>query len=169
MAPDLVDLYIEAMRYLPSIREGRVKVWRQDASENDFTAVAAFKDDKLAGVAYGFRGNPDRWWDQQLRRGLSQNQTARREMHGIVNNYFELAEIHVAPSQQGQGIGRELIERLLADAPQPYVLLSTPEVPQERNAAFGLYRSLGFADVLREFRYDGDVRPFALLGRALPL
>lgn len=169
MAPELVDLYIRAMHYPVTIREQRVSVWQRDSAETDFAAVAAFDEGALAGIAYGFRGSPHRWWDRQLRRGLVDNHAMTPEMTEIVNNYFELAEVHVSPQRQGGGIGKALIGRLLRKAPQPYVLLSTPEVPRESNAAFGLYRSLGFEDVLRHFRYAGDPRPFAILGRTLPL
>lgn len=169
MAPELVDLYIGAMHYPASIRDQRVTVWRRDSTERDFAAVAAFDEGQLAGIAYGFRGSPHRWWDQQLRRGLVNNHAMTSQMVSVVENYFELAEIHVSPRLQGGGIGRAMINRLLLKAPQPFVLLSTPEVPRESNAAFGLYRSLGFKDVLRHFRYAGDPRPFAVLGRTLPL
>lgn len=169
MAPELVGLYITAMRYPISIHNQRVSVWRRDSTEEDFAAVAAFDEGKLAGIAYGFKGSERRWWDQQLRRGLVNSHAMTPKMIDIVENYFELAEIHVAPRLQGHGIGRVLIQRLLERAPQPYVLLSTPEVPKESNAAFGLYRSLGFGDVLRSFQYTGDPRPFAVLGRTLPL
>lgn len=169
MAPDLVDLYIEAMRYPVRIRDERVAVWRRDSVEHDFTATAAFDDGALAGIAYGFRGSTRRWWDQQLRRGLVENHAMTPHMLEVVENYFELAEVHVSPGMQCRGLGRALIHRLLEQARQPYVLLSTPEVPQESNAAFGLYRSLGFKDILRCFTYTGDPRPFAVLGRTLPL
>ncbi|WP_087117796.1 GNAT family N-acetyltransferase [Corynebacterium urinipleomorphum] len=169
LAPTLVDLYIKAMHYPVTIREQRVNIWRRDSTERDFTSVAAFDGDELAGIAYGFRGSPGRWWDQQLRRGLADNHAMTEHMLEVVDNYFELAEIHVSPQRQGSGIGRTLIHRLLQRAPQRHVLLSTPEVPQESNAAFGLYRSLGFEDVLRNFQYAGDPRPFAVLGRTLPL
>ena len=48
-------------------------------------------------------------------------------------------------------------------------MLSTPEVAQEDNRAWRLYRRLGFEDVLRHFTFAGDRRPFAVLGRRLPL
>ncbi|MER2206304.1 MAG: GNAT family N-acetyltransferase, partial [Rhodococcus sp. (in: high G+C Gram-positive bacteria)] len=53
--------------------------------------------------------------------------------------------------------------------PERSVLLSTPEVYDEDNRAWRLYRRLGFRDVLRRFRFAGDNRPFAVLGRGLPL
>lgn len=170
MAPDLVDLYITAMRYPRSIRQQRVDIWRKEIGYPGFASVAAFTHDGvLAGIAYGFNGTPDRWWDQQLRRGLREQHVPEAQAHELVSNYFELAEIHVSPSLQGRGAGRQLLQMLVDGVSRKYVLLSTPEVAGERNAAFGLYRSLGFSDVLRDFEYTGDTRPFAVLGRTLPL
>ena len=52
---------------------------------------------------------------------------------------------------------------------EPQVLLSTPEVDEEANRAWRLYRRLGFTDVIRGYHFAGDPRPFAILGRNLPL
>jgi ribosomal protein S18 acetylase RimI-like enzyme len=49
------------------------------------------------------------------------------------------------------------------------VLLSTPETDGEANRAWRLYRRLGFLDVIRGHHFAGDPRPFAILGRPLPL
>lgn len=76
--------------------------------------------------------------------------------------------MHVAPRAQGRGLGRAMLTELLRNAPASWALLSTPEVPGEDNAAFGLYRSFGFTDILRDFYYAGDPRPFAVLGLRLP-
>lgn len=169
LAPALVDLYIAAMKYPVTIRDQRIAVWRRDAASSGFAAIAAYDGDQLAGIAYGFKGTRDKWWDLQLRRGLFRQQAMTPAMITVIRNYFEVAEVHVAPGFQCKGTGRELMHRLLACTNEPYALLSTPEVPGEKNAAFGLYRSLGFLDVLRNFTYEGDSRPFAILGRKLPL
>ncbi len=50
------------------------------------------------------------------------------------------------------------------------MLLSTPEhAPASPGRAWRLYRRYGFRDVLREHLFTGDPRPFAVLGRELPL
>jgi hypothetical protein len=49
------------------------------------------------------------------------------------------------------------------------VLLSTPEVPEQTSRAWRLYRRFGFTDVVRQMRFPGDNRLFAILGRPLPL
>jgi len=80
-----------------------------------------------------------------------------------------LTELHVHPSAQGAGLGAILLHRLLENRPEAAVLLSTPEVSGEDNRAWRLYRRVGFDDVIRNFVFAGDTRPFAILGRRLPL
>jgi ribosomal protein S18 acetylase RimI-like enzyme len=87
----------------------------------------------------------------------------------LLSDYFELTELHVHPAAQGRGIGGTLLERLLRDRTERAVLLSTPEVTGEDNRAWRLYRRQGFTDVVRNFVFAGDNRPFAILGRRLPL
>ncbi|MFT4202113.1 GNAT family N-acetyltransferase [Gordonia sp. (in: high G+C Gram-positive bacteria)] len=130
---------------------------------------AGTREDVLVGIAYGYRGAPDQWWNQQLRLGLRQAGCPADHAAHLLADYFELTELHVHPDAQGHGIGRLLLTQLLTDRPEARVLLSTPEVPHEENRAWSLYRRFGFGDVLRNFRFSGDPRPFAFLGRDLPL
>jgi DNA polymerase-1 len=85
-----------------------------------------------------------------------------------LGNYFQLAEVHVAPGAQGRGIGETLVRRLLDWRWENRVLLSVVD-DDEQTRAWRLYRRLGFVDVLRGHRFTGDLRKFAVLGRALPL
>lgn len=169
LAPQLVDIYIEAMGYNPTIRANRINAWKADVMRPGFTAVIAENEFGIAGLAYGFVGTPDTWWDRQLRRGFTEAGGPTPEQLDILHNYFELAEIHVTPNLQGHGLGLCLIEELAWNAPASYLLLSTPEVPNEANAAFGLYRKVGFFDVLRNLEYPADERAFAILAARLPL
>jgi ribosomal protein S18 acetylase RimI-like enzyme len=86
-----------------------------------------------------------------------------------MTSYFELTELHIRPDAQGHGLGEALARRLLAGRGEPHVLLSTPEINGESNRAWRLYRRLGFNDVIRGYHFAGDPRPFAILGRSLPL
>lgn len=169
ITPRLVDIYLEAMEYSPSLRTPRIQAWKRDVIRPGFTCVVASSPNDVVGLAYGFLSSPDHWWDYQLRRGLRERRAPDDTQRRIKAGYFEVAEIHVRPRRQGAGIGRQLLTELLRNVPAPRALLSTPEVEGESNGAFGLYRSLGFTDVLRDFRYPGDDRPFAILERTLPL
>jgi ribosomal protein S18 acetylase RimI-like enzyme len=126
-------------------------------------------DARLLGVAYGYRGAPDQWWQQQVVRGLRHFGFPNAEIARLMGDYFELTELHIHPSAQGNGLGEALARRLLADRPEANVLLSTPEIDHEPNRAWRLYRRLGFTDVIRGYHFAGDPRAFAVLGRALPL
>ena len=83
-------------------------------------------------------------------------------------DYFELTELHVRTDAQGHGLGQALLRRLLDRADGSHVLLSTPEAPTPTRAWL-LYRRCGFRDLLRHHRFSSDPRPFAVLGRPLPL
>lgn len=169
LAPQLVDLYIDAMGYDPAIRAGRIEVWRHEIVQPGFTALAAFEHGTLLGLAYGYLGAPDLWWDRQVRRGFREAGGPDTRQAVLMRDYFEVAEIHVDPAHQGKGIGRRLLSQLLWLVPAGHALLSTPEVDSEANNAFSLYRSMGFRDELRNFQFDGDSRLFAVLSVPLPL
>lgn len=173
LTPQLVDIYLTAMGYPDSMRKPRVSAWRRDMFFPGFKALIAIddagEDEDIVGVAYGFQGNPHCWWDKQLRRGLEESNGTVDLNDPLVTDYFEVAEIHVLPHVQKRGIGRALLTELLSGVNARHALLSTPEVENEKNQAFALYRSMGFTDVLRDFFYAGDERPFAILGRRLPL
>ena len=172
LVPQLVDIYIAAMEYDPKIRDQRIRVWKDEVTWPGFTAIAAVDGDEVVGVAYGFLGSRERWWDRQLvraMRGTGQQSQLSDEQQAILDNYFEVTEVHVAPGRQGAGIGAALLKELLRLAPAEWALLSTPEVDNEANHAFHLYRRFGFTDIARGYRYPGDYRPFAILGRRLPL
>lgn len=168
-APELVSIYLAAMHYDPDLLETRVEAWRHHTLLPNFRAVVALDGDSLVGVAYGHACAPMSWWHSQVQRGLYASGTYTAENRRIMSNYFELSEIHVQPGAQGAHIGERLLRELVAPVRQPVVLLSTPEVVGENNGAFGLYRKLGFQDLLRNHLFVGDARPFAILAAALPL
>ncbi|MEJ5928884.1 GNAT family N-acetyltransferase [Corynebacterium sp. H128] len=166
--PQLVDLYMDAMNYDDNLRATWIQSWRQHASNAGFVAVVAYDEEQLLGIAHGHSGNPMNWWHLQVQNGLIT--TGKHDLHRRkLINYFELSEIHVRPGEQGRGIGTGLLRELLAENRHPCVMLSTPEVAEERNGAFGLYRKFGFEDILRNFIFSGDAREFAILAAPLPL
>ena len=140
-----------------------------DADEPDPPTTEQLVRARLLGVAYGYRGAPDQWWQQQVVRGLRDVGRPHADISRLMGDYFELTELHIHPSAQGRGLGEALARRLLADRAESHVLLSTPEMNGESNRAWRLYRRLGFADIIRGYHFAGDPRAFAVLGRPLPL
>ncbi|GAA5114524.1 N-acetyltransferase [Haloechinothrix salitolerans] len=162
--PEALTIYMNAMNYPQGTAEQRTPMWLAHMLREGWRNVVALdSDDRLLGLAYGYRGLPGQWWHEQVRKGLSRAGT--RDTRWL-DDYFELTELHVRPESQGAGLGERLLRDLLAGVDRPKVLLSTPEGPSK---AWRLYRKLGFEDVLRDYNFAGDPRPFAILGRRLPL
>ena len=86
----------------------------------------------------------------------------------IVERLKEMGLFGLMIPQEYGGLGESLARRLLARPADGNVLLSTPEATGTTRA-WSLYRRLGFVDVLRHHRFTSDPRPFAVLGRTLPL
>lgn len=169
LAPRLVDIHLEAMGYPFELHARRLESWRRDTLQPGFISAIATGPNDVVGVAYGFLSDHNHWWDRQLRKGMEAQGVSEELQREISSGYFEVTEIHVRPGLHGRGIGRSLLTELLWNVPAPRAVLSTPEVAGENNPAFGLYRSLGFTDLLRDYYYPGDDRPFAVLMCDLPL
>jgi ribosomal protein S18 acetylase RimI-like enzyme len=181
---DALGVYVDAMRYPRGTEDQRASMWLEHTRRTGWKAVAAVEVPDSAdsgaagpdltvapivGVAYGYCGAPDQWWQQQVVAGLQRIGADRSRISELMTSYFELTELHIHPRAQGRGLGEALTRRLLAGRAEAHVLLSTPEINREANRAWRLYRRLGFTDVIRGYHFAGDPRPFAILGRSLPL
>ncbi len=157
-----ITIYAEAMGYSPDVIDNRAGYAAQHTHRPGFRARAALEaPDTLVGFCYGYTVGPGQWWHDQVRWALG-DELARDWLPSAM----ELCELHVRPARQGAGLGRALLLDLLDDAPQPAVVLSTPEGDTR---AWRLYRSLGFVDLARRHAFPGDARPFAVLGARLPM
>src|SRR5581483_5585246 len=176
---DALAIYVDAMRYPRGTEGHRASMWMEHSTRKGWRAVAAvdapdaggqpptaevLADAPMIGVAYGYCGAPDQWWQQQVVAGMRRAGLPQAEIGALMNSYFELTELHIHPRAQGQGLGEALARRLLSGRDEAYVLLSTPEIRGEANRAWRLYRRLGFADIIRGHRFAGDPRAFAILG-----
>lgn len=182
---DALSVYVDAMRYPRGTEDQRASMWLEHTRRGGWKGVAVVETNHqgppgsspdrdltsapLLGVAYGYCGAPDQWWQQQVVAGLQRIGADRTRIAELMTSYFELTELHIHPRAQGRGLGEALARRLLADRGESHVLLSTPEINGEANRAWRLYRRLGFNDIIRGYHFAGDPRAFAILGRALPL
>ncbi|AGP30572.1 hypothetical protein A606_04615 [Corynebacterium terpenotabidum Y-11] len=174
---ELVSLHLRAMGYGPAAFPQRRSLWAANSAIAGFTATVALDHDtptaadpadltqRVVGIAYGFPGTPTSWWYREVFRGLRASGRSTSEAAATLADYDEVSEVHVLPGYQGNGIGRRLLDNLLPRLSRPTAMLSTPEVPDEANAAWTLYRDLGFGDVLRNFHFASDSRPFGILAR----
>jgi len=162
---DVVAVYGEAMGYRSELMEARRGIIATHVRRSGFRAVATLTTDgQLAGFGYGYVSGSGQWWHDQVRSALTDE--ARKTW---LVDCFEVVELHVRPPAQGHGVGARQLRALLAMAKGSTTLLSTPEADEQTSRAWRLYRSFGFVDVLRDFRFPGDERAFAVLGRELPL
>jgi ribosomal protein S18 acetylase RimI-like enzyme len=113
----------------------------------------------MLAFGYGYTSLPGQWWHDLVRRAIGGN--ADEWLH----NAFELSELHVLPSAQGQNLGEQVLRSLADGLRHQTMVLSTPE---GENRAWRLYRRLGFVDLARNHLFPGDHRPFGVLGATLP-
>lgn len=166
---DALNVYIQAMQYSEITALRQEPVWKAHMLRPQIRIIGAFAGTKLIGITYGFPGNQTSRWCLELQNALTKRGQTSEEILSIITNYFELSELHVLPAYQGYGIGAKLLNILLQNQPHSHVLLSTPEVIDESNGAWRLYRKYGFRDVIRHHLFPGDFRSFAILGRHLPI
>lgn len=167
---EALGVYVSAMRYPPGTVRQRAPVWLEHALRPGWRCAAVLDgEQELIGVTYGYLGAADQWWYREVHRGLCRRASPEAAGRWLAD-YFELTELHIRPDAQGRGLGEALLRRLLSGVDSARALLSTPEPPVGGTTrAWRLYRRTGFLDVLRGYRFSGDPRPFAVLGRSLPL
>ena len=137
---EALGVYVDAMRYPPGTENQRAAMWLEHTRRRGWQAVAAVEVDApagiepsteeltvapLLGVAYGYCGAPDQWWQQQVVQGLRRAGLAQTAIGQWMNSYFELTELHIHPRFQGHGLGEALARRLLAGRGERHVLLRT--------------------------------------------
>lgn len=159
---EVLEVYRAAMGYSPQLTAARRGFVVAHTRRPEFRAVASLDaGGRLVGFGYGYRGAPGQWWHDQVRSRLHP-----QAYRWWMSDCFELVELHVLPGAQGRGLGHRLLRLLLDGVERRTVLLSTPEGDTR---AWRLYRRTGFVDVVRGYVFPGDTRPFAVLGRTLPL
>lgn len=109
--------------------------WTRALFENELRipfSRAVVAQDAIAGGVVGYLV---RWW---------------------VAGDVHLLDLAVAPARRRRGVGRVLLEDLLAEARAGGARRIELEVARRNEAARGLYGSMGFAEVGRRLGYYGD-------------
>lgn len=146
---------------LGPVAADRSLVFVRHASYPGFRAFGAFSDDTLVGFAYGLACRRGQWWYDQISPAL----VSAGHGQSLVDAYA-VTELHVLPDFQGRGLGLALLTRLLDGVPHPRVVLSTYDSDSRARA---LYRGMGFADLVTDFRFPVQDQPYALMAAHLPL
>lgn len=156
---DVLDVYAEAMEVPRTAARSRKAILQSHLDRAGLKAVVALDGDRVTGFAYGYLGAPGQWWYDQVAIALG------RELGDVwLDRPFEVCELHVRPAHQGTGLGRSLLDTLLAGVPAATAVLTTPDL---ETRARSFYRAGGWVDLLRGLRFAGDPRVFAVLGKQL--
>lgn len=156
----LVDLY--AVVYAePPYEEGleEVEGFRArlpgDMSRPGFELVIAADDDSLVGAAYGWTMPAGTWWSK-----------ADREPPADLKGIDKLAVMEwiVHPGRRGQGIGGQLIRRLIDGRSEPWATLAS----DPRSAARGMYERAGWNAVGRSVLSWGPAMDLLVLPLSPP-
>ncbi|MDP9101002.1 MAG: GNAT family N-acetyltransferase [Actinomycetota bacterium] len=157
---EILDVYAEAMGVDRAGARSRRSILTAHLDRAGLRGVAAVDTRRhLVGVAYGYLGAPGQWWHDQVRLAMTGEQADR-----WLRDAFEVCELHVRPRWQGRGLGKALLDSLLAGPPAATAVLTTPDV---ESRARGFYRLHGWQDLVRDLIFPGDPRSFAVLGKDL--
>jgi ribosomal protein S18 acetylase RimI-like enzyme len=143
ISDQLVAVYQAAMG-APPFHETEVETgWfaeelADELGEPGFHCWVASEDDRVVGFAYGYetREIPAEGWY-----GLVREAVGPAAAEQWLAGQFSVVWIAVHPDRRGRGIGRALLERLLAGAGTDRAWLITHDLDTPAQA---LYRSLGF-------------------------
>jgi len=169
----ILEVYAAAMRPPYEQLPGRHTIMERHAAYPGFRAFVAERPRSflappaISGFGYGFHGTRGQWWHDVVHQALVERGGADHAAEWLADP-FEVAELHVHPDHQGQGLGRGLLTSLCAGRPERTVVLSTldrnPETPARH-----LYRSVGMVDLLTGFEFPGGGPLYAVMGATLPL
>lgn len=177
----LVEVYAAAMRVPQAQLPGRRAIMAAHAGYPAFrafvvTAVSQGGSDgsteggppgagAIVAFGYGFHGARGQWWHDMVRSALNLAEGTAAADEWLADS-FEVAELHVHPTHQRQGLGRQLLSQLADGRAERTAVLSTMDT---ESPARRLYRSLGFRDLLINYRFSGADAPYAVMGATLPL
>jgi ribosomal protein S18 acetylase RimI-like enzyme len=159
----LLHVFAGAMGYAPRATQvlAQGSVTRRHAQRGGFRAFGAFDDQSaLVGFSYGYHSEPGVWWREQVSAALTSEQRVE-----WLADAFEVCELHVHPSAQGQHLGSRLHDALLADLPERTALLSAMHRSER---ARQLYFSRGWQVLVEDMRFSSEpLTPFSILGLLL--
>ncbi|PSM37903.1 GNAT family N-acetyltransferase [Streptomyces dioscori] len=116
---------------------------------------------RLAGFVYGMPNDRAHWWSTVVEPYLR-----GRDHDGWLDDSFVITELHVHPDFQNRGVGRALITTITDSAAEPRSILSAID---KESPARGLYRSLGYEDLVVRVLFPSAPKPYVVMGAPLPL
>jgi ribosomal protein S18 acetylase RimI-like enzyme len=118
----------------PEVADKFVGWIRDESTESGFDFVEAVDHGVAIGFAYGYAKPAGKWW-----RGADRPAPAAVK----AGPTFAVMEWAVLPDRRGKGVGRALMDELLAPRREPYAVLTV----NPKAAARQLYERLGWRQV----------------------
>jgi GNAT superfamily N-acetyltransferase len=118
----------------PEMADKFVDWVKEESRHSGFDLVAAYVDGRLIGFAYGYTTPAGEWW-----RGTDRPAPE----HVKAADKFAVMEWAVLPDHRGTGIGRRLLDELLADRYERYAALTVNPAAEART----LYERWGWEHV----------------------
>jgi ribosomal protein S18 acetylase RimI-like enzyme len=130
----------------------------ENGQRQDFNCIIArlLSNNQIIGFAYGFSCLPGTWWHDTVTQGLSNDIVEKWFL-----NAFEFVEFGVIPSFQRQSIGSQIHHKLFSNLDYRTAVLN---VLQADIPAFHLYQARGWATIRKDFFYNLEGSPCAILG-----
>ena len=136
MAP-LWHVYDAVFDDQPDIGAWRESTWNRHVARDGFRLARAYGDGRLVGFAYGYTGDRGQWWTDRAFDVLSPEAA-----NAWLGGHFEVVSIGVLPEWRRAGVGRALLERLMAALPHERRVLMTTS--SEHDPARRLYAAEGW-------------------------
>jgi len=159
---DVMRIYRDAFHVDEAEVAAQREITTRHASYPGFVSTAAVTDSaEVVGFCYGTAGDESQWWHRRVAPAFPDAERRR-----WLSDYFGVAELAVAPTSQGRGIGRLLVESLLASPnvrnhASVVLMTDADNTPAQR-----LYEALGFRVVLADYRFAPSGVPKLVLARA---
>jgi ribosomal protein S18 acetylase RimI-like enzyme len=122
--------------------------------------VAQDNHQEVLGFAYGYETMEGQWWYDVVSKSLPF--AAIKEW---LQGAYELVELAVRPSSQGQGIGGRLHDAILTGLPNRTAVLSTIAT---ETVALHLYRKRGWVTLIEDFTFPTSIHTYLIMGLKLP-
>src|ERR1700742_1568152 len=162
----MLAVYTAAMNPAPTQLSGRRSIMARHAANPGFRALTVLDEvGEPVAFSYGFQGEAGQWWHDMVNYAVAASSGADVASRWLSDS-FEVAELHVMPAYQHQGLGRRLLYGLTGGLGERNALLATHD---SDSPARHLYRSARFVDLLTAFRFSGGAPPYAVMGALLPL
>ncbi|MET8054797.1 GNAT family N-acetyltransferase [Streptosporangium sp. NPDC005286] len=155
LSAEYVDLYVAAYAEWPYLSgplyspERYAERTSRQVMQDSFVLVSARSRGRLVGFSFGLRFGAGLWWG---------GEAAPAPPEVVEPPKFAVIELDVAGTHRGRGIGRRLLETLLAQQSAPYAtLLADPDAP-----AHAMYQRWGW-QVVGPVRAAPDARTYDAL------